>query len=125
MSTTTEGQGVGRGEWWMVERGRTEPKPVQVIRHSASSVWVAHEATWRRPNGEKRCNRTGEWTSYFPTEAEAVAYIRHDLLSKVERANADLHRHQTALGQVESYARRRGLNATTTPHPPSNEVPQP
>jgi hypothetical protein len=118
MSERKEGES-GMG-WWLVERGASEPKPVQVLRHSASSVWLPSSG-WRH-KGEKRCNRIGEWTSYFPTETEAVAYIRHDLATKVERAKAELHRHRTALGQVDAYARRRGLNVaapTAPPDPPS------
>lgn len=75
--------------WWMVWFGKIEP--VQVERSTAHSVWV---------DGRKNARLT-DWKSYFPTWAEAHAWLLEKAERRLNSARDELQLAQGQFGNVK------------------------
>lgn len=105
--------------WYRLHGNRL--KPVEVHRHTESSVWI-EDRFWSGVEPKiVRKQRQGSFDRFFPTAEEGIAFIRKRLTNAVERAKRNLERDKSALGQFESAVKSyRVLMAADVPIDPND-----
>lgn len=83
--------------WYEVSSWKESIKPVQVVRHTPSSVWVMEKTIWDSKYVERRHPRETTSITYHSTKEAAIAAIKVRLVAEVEGAERKLQRAQSEL----------------------------
>jgi hypothetical protein len=82
--------------WWLASTSTWGKRvsPVEVLKFSDKTVTLAS-------NG-RRTQRLGSFHSYFPAETDAWDWLELRAQNAVEASQAQLQRHRTELGKIQS-----------------------
>jgi hypothetical protein len=70
--------------WYEVVRYSLAIKPITVLRFTDKCIWVPGVKEARRQN------RAGEWSTVFPSKAEAIAYAKDQLQMHISNSRSTL-----------------------------------
>lgn len=84
--------------WYIVERWNITRKPVTVLAETDKTLSVT--GFDGRP---ERVAKRSEYRRYFPTEAEAIAYLLDRERGKIENLKRQLQEARTAVGELEAW----------------------
>lgn len=83
--------------FYLVNRCDTHVKEVEAVRHTPKTVWVRQAACFSKKMIVSRHPIRSNYDNYFPTRAEAVAFLRNRLESDLRRAQKRLTKAESEL----------------------------
>ena|SRR5687768_12085120 len=91
--------------WYRVEYQKVTPVTVEKI--SVCTLTLREKRHWSGDGyTTRRVNTRGSHTNYFPTEAEALEYLRAKITERIAYLEGQLQTARSALGEVEAQVRR-------------------